>query len=74
MTCSASFTGYLNRPNEVVEKCRAVGNEQIMLCERGASFGYNTLVSDMRALPVMRETGCPVVFDATHSVQQPGGS
>ena len=58
---------------QVVEKCRAVGNEQIMLCERGASFGYNTLVSDMRGLPVMRETGCPVVFDATHSVQQPGG-
>ena len=58
---------------QVVEKCRAVGNEQIMLCERGVSFGYNTLVSDMRALPVMRETGCPVVFDATHSVQQPGG-
>lgn len=58
---------------QVVEKCRAVGNEQIMLCERGVSFGYNTLVSDMRGLPVMRETGCPVVFDATHSVQQPGG-
>ncbi len=58
---------------QVVEKCRAVGNEQIMLCERGASFGYNTLVSDMRGLAVMRETGCPVVFDATHSVQQPGG-
>jgi len=57
----------------VVEKCRAVGNENIMLCERGASFGYNTLVSDMRGLAVMRETGCPVVFDATHSVQQPGG-
>ncbi len=58
---------------QVVEKCRAVGNEQIMLCERGASFGYNTLISDMRGLAVMRETGCPVVFDATHSVQQPGG-
>ncbi len=57
----------------VVEKCRAVGNNDIMLCERGASFGYNTLVSDMRGLPVMRDTGCPVVFDATHSVQQPGG-
>jgi len=57
----------------VVEKCRAVGNEQIMLCERGASFGYNTLISDMRGLPVMRQTGCPVVFDATHSVQEPGG-
>jgi len=58
----------------VVEKCRAVGNEDIMLCERGASFGYNTLVSDMRGLSVMRDTGCPVVFDATHSVQQPGGN
>ena len=58
---------------QVVEKCRAVGNEHIMLCERGVSFGYNTLVSDMRGIPVMRDTGCPVVFDATHSVQQPGG-
>jgi 2-dehydro-3-deoxyphosphooctonate aldolase (KDO 8-P synthase) len=58
---------------QVVEKCRAVGNEQIMLCERGVSFGYNTLISDMRGLAVMRRTGCPVVFDATHSVQQPGG-
>lgn len=58
---------------QVVEKCRAVGNEQIMLCERGVSFGYNTLISDMRGLAVMRATGCPVVFDATHSVQQPGG-
>ncbi len=57
----------------VVEKARAVGNEQIMVCERGVSFGYNTLISDMRGLVVMRETGCPVVFDATHSVQQPGG-
>ncbi len=57
----------------VVEKARAVGNEQIMVCERGVSFGYNNLVSDMRALSVMRETGCPVVFDATHSVQLPGG-
>ncbi len=57
----------------VVEKARAVGNEQIMVCERGVSFGYNTLISDMRGLAVMRETGCPVVFDATHSVQQPGG-
>lgn len=57
----------------VVDKARATGNEQIMVCERGVSFGYNTLVSDMRALAVMRETGCPVVFDATHSVQQPGG-
>jgi 2-dehydro-3-deoxyphosphooctonate aldolase (KDO 8-P synthase) len=57
----------------VVEKARAVGNQQIMVCERGASFGYNTLVSDMRGLAQMRETGAPVVFDATHSVQQPGG-
>ncbi len=57
----------------VVEKAKASGNDQIMVCERGASFGYNTLVSDMRGLAVMRETGCPVVFDATHSVQQPGG-
>jgi len=57
----------------VVEKARASGNEQIMVCERGASFGYNTLVSDMRGLAIMRETNCPVVFDATHSVQQPGG-
>jgi 2-dehydro-3-deoxyphosphooctonate aldolase (KDO 8-P synthase) len=57
----------------VVDKARAVGNEQIMVCERGVSFGYNTLISDMRGLAIMRETGCPVVFDATHSVQQPGG-
>ncbi len=57
----------------VVDKARAVGNDDIMVCERGASFGYNNLVSDMRALAVMRETGCPVVFDATHSVQLPGG-
>ncbi|MBN8735523.1 MAG: 3-deoxy-8-phosphooctulonate synthase [Xanthomonadales bacterium] len=57
----------------VVEKARAVGNDQIMVCERGASFGYNNLVSDMRSLAVMRDTGCPVVFDATHSVQLPGG-
>jgi 2-dehydro-3-deoxyphosphooctonate aldolase (KDO 8-P synthase) len=57
----------------VVEKCREVGNEQIMLCDRGTSFGYNTLISDMRGLAVMRKTGCPVVYDATHSVQQPGG-
>jgi 2-dehydro-3-deoxyphosphooctonate aldolase (KDO 8-P synthase) len=57
----------------VVEKARETGNLQIMVCERGVSFGYNTLVSDMRSLAVMRETGCPVVFDATHSVQQPGG-
>ena len=57
----------------VVEKARSTGNEQILVCERGVSFGYNNLVSDMRALAVMRETGCPVVFDATHSVQLPGG-
>lgn len=57
----------------VVDKARATGNEQIMVCERGVSFGYNNLVSDMRSLAVMRETGCPVVFDATHSVQLPGG-
>ena len=57
----------------VVEKARATGNERIMVCERGVSFGYNNLVSDMRSLAVMRTTGCPVVFDATHSVQLPGG-
>jgi len=57
----------------VVDKARAVGNDQIMVCERGYTFGYNNLVSDMRGLAVMRETGCPVVFDATHSVQLPGG-
>ena len=57
----------------VVNKAKATGNQQIMVCERGASFGYNYLVSDMRALAVMRDTDCPVVFDATHSVQMPGG-
>lgn len=57
----------------VVEKARAVGNEHILVCERGTSFGYNNLVSDMRSLAVMRQTNCPVVFDATHSVQLPGG-
>ncbi len=57
----------------VVDKARAVGNDQIMVCERGYTFGYNNLVSDMRSLAVMRDTGCPVVFDATHSVQLPGG-
>ncbi|MEM7375876.1 MAG: 3-deoxy-8-phosphooctulonate synthase [Pseudomonadota bacterium] len=57
----------------VVDKARETGNAQIMVCERGVSFGYNNLVSDMRALAIMRETGCPVVFDATHSVQLPGG-
>ena len=58
----------------VAAKARATGNAQIMVCERGASFGYNNLVSDMRSLSVMRDTGCPVVFDATHSVQLPGGA
>jgi len=58
----------------VSEKAKATGNDQIMVCERGASFGYNNLVSDMRSLSVMRDTGCPVVFDATHSVQLPGGA
>ncbi len=57
----------------VVDKARATGNHDILVCERGASFGYNNLVSDMRSLAVMRDTGCPVVFDATHSVQLPGG-
>jgi 2-dehydro-3-deoxyphosphooctonate aldolase (KDO 8-P synthase) len=57
----------------VVDKARSTGNDQIMVCERGFSFGYNNLVSDMRSLMVMRSTGCPVVFDATHSVQLPGG-
>lgn len=57
----------------VVKKASSVGNERVMLCERGVSFGYNTLVSDMRSLPIMAKTGCPVVYDATHSVQQPGG-
>lgn len=59
--------------NNVVAKARDTGNQDIMVCERGVSFGYNTLVSDMRGLAIMRSTGCPVVFDATHSVQQPGG-
>jgi len=57
----------------VVKKAQAAGNNSVMLCERGASFGYNTLVSDMRSLPILAQTGCPVVYDATHSVQQPGG-
>ena len=57
----------------VVAKITGAGNPNVLACERGASFGYNTLISDMRALPVLREIGCPVVFDATHSVQQPGG-
>lgn len=58
----------------VVDKAKAHGNQSIMVCERGASFGYNNLVSDMRSLAIMRNTGCPVVFDATHSVQLPGGN
>jgi len=58
--------------SQVVEKARATGNQDIMVCERGFSFGYNNLVADMRSLAVMRSTGCPVVFDATHSVQLPG--
>jgi 2-dehydro-3-deoxyphosphooctonate aldolase (KDO 8-P synthase) len=57
----------------VANKAKATGNQQIMVCERGVSFGYNNLVSDMRSLAVMRDTGCPVVYDATHSVQLPGG-
>ena len=60
--------------DQVVLKAREVGNDNIMVCDRGTSFGYNTLVSDMRGLASMRSTGCPVVFDATHSVQQPGGN
>lgn len=59
--------------SQVVEKARDAGNEQLMVCERGYMFGYNNLVADMRSLAIMRETGCPVVFDATHSVQLPGG-
>jgi 2-dehydro-3-deoxyphosphooctonate aldolase (KDO 8-P synthase) len=58
----------------VVDKARSTGNEAIMVCERGFTFGYNNLVSDMRSLAIMRATGCPVVFDATHSVQLPGGA
>jgi 2-dehydro-3-deoxyphosphooctonate aldolase (KDO 8-P synthase) len=57
----------------VIAKITGSGNPNVMACERGASFGYNTLVSDMRALPIMKSFGAPVVFDATHSVQQPGG-
>ena len=68
--------GQFLAPNDmrnVVAKAKATGNQQVMVCERGVSFGYNNLVSDMRSLAVMRSTGCPVVFDATHSVQLPGG-
>ena len=57
----------------VVNKIKDIGNADVMLCERGTSFGYNTLVTDMRGLPILANTGCPVVFDATHSAQQPGG-
>jgi 2-dehydro-3-deoxyphosphooctonate aldolase (KDO 8-P synthase) len=57
----------------VVDKAKSTGNDDILVCERGFSFGYNNLVSDMRSLAIMRTTGCPVVFDATHSVQLPGG-
>ena len=57
----------------VIAKVTGAGNPNVMACERGASFGYNTLVSDMRSLPIMKEIGCPIVYDATHSVQQPGG-
>jgi len=57
----------------VVKKLDEAGNSNVMVCERGASFGYNTLVSDMRSIPILAQTGCPVVYDATHSVQQPGG-
>jgi 2-dehydro-3-deoxyphosphooctonate aldolase (KDO 8-P synthase) len=57
----------------VAKKIESTGNDKVLLCERGASFGYNTLVTDMRSLPIMARTGCPIVFDATHSVQQPGG-
>jgi len=59
--------------DNVVKKLREAGNDNVMVCERGASFGYNTLVSDMRSIPILAKTGCPVVYDATHSVQQPGG-
>ena len=59
--------------HNVVDKARSTGNPHILVCERGFSFGYNNLVSDMRSLSILRETGCPVVFDATHSVQLPGG-
>ena len=58
----------------VVDKAKSTGNDQIYVCERGVSFGYNTLVSDMRSLVILRETGCPVIYDASHSVQQPGGN
>ena len=59
--------------HQVVNKIKSSGNDKIIVTERGVSFGYNTLVSDMRALPELKDTNCPVIFDATHSVQQPGG-
>jgi 2-dehydro-3-deoxyphosphooctonate aldolase (KDO 8-P synthase) len=59
--------------DKVVEKCRAAGNEKVMLCERGAAFGYHDLVVDMRSFAIMRKLGCPIVYDATHSLQLPGG-
>jgi 2-dehydro-3-deoxyphosphooctonate aldolase (KDO 8-P synthase) len=59
--------------DNVVAKARSTGNDALLVCERGASFGYNDLVADMRSLAILRATGCPVVFDATHSVQRPGG-
>jgi 2-dehydro-3-deoxyphosphooctonate aldolase (KDO 8-P synthase) len=68
--------GQFLAPNDmrnVVAKAKATGNQQVMVCERGVSFGYNNLVSDMRSLAIMRDTECPVVYDATHSVQMPGG-
>ncbi len=67
------FLAPADMKNVVDKAVAAGGNDRIMVCERGASFGYNNLVSDMRSLAIMRETGCPVVFDATHSVQLPGG-
>ena len=57
----------------VVDKAKSTGNDQIYVCERGVTFGYNNLISDMRSLIILRETGCPVIYDASHSVQQPGG-
>ena len=58
----------------VAKKLQDEGNDKVLLCDRGTCFGYNTLISDMRGIPIMRETGCPIIFDATHSVQQPGGN
>ena len=64
---------YREANEKVVEKCRAAGNEKVLLCERGASFGYHDLVVDMRSFPILREFGCPVIYDVTHSLQLPGG-